>query len=99
KPDARGQSRDDDGDPFLFMFSNKRDTTLGEIPAGTERHVLSLLEERSVIPAKMQQPLRQEQFDPPIRPVLEQLLRRSAAQRIEHFAAALIVDRPPVVGI
>jgi hypothetical protein len=42
------------------MLANKRDTAIGESSAGSERHIFSLLEERGVIPAEPQQPLRQE---------------------------------------
>ena len=60
KTDARGKSRDDDRDPFAFMLSDKRDTAIGESSADSERQIFSLLEQRRVLPAKTQQPLRQE---------------------------------------
>ena len=42
------------------MFSNERDTALGESPTGAEWQIFSLLEQRDVIPAKTEEPLREE---------------------------------------
>ena len=53
-----------------------------------------------MLPAEMQQPLGQEQFDPAIRPVAPATLPASLSpDRIEHFPPPLVIDRPPVIRI
>ena len=60
KSNARGKSRSEDRDPFAFVLSHKRHTAIGESPTHSERQVVSLLEQRPMLPAETEQPLRQE---------------------------------------